>query len=149
MNIRARLVLSLVVVGGIFAGGCGTWATQDHEDRCHRGSREPTAPMVCIDNTGSKLSVDPPRVEAFEEYPKNSGQPMVILFFAKTGTPKFDLIEKKGNCIARQDCVQSAGLCRVTVVRLKEGEKERKCEYDIVMPGFPPMDPEILIKTCC
>lgn len=149
MNIRAGFVLSVVVTGGVFAGGCGSWTTQDRGHGCNVGSTRPEAPIVCIDNTRSRLSVDPFRVVAYDEYPRNSGRPMVILFFTKTGTGNFKVVEKKGNCIADQDCVEGAGLCRVTVADVKDDERERLCEYDIEMPGFPPMDPEMLIKTCC
>lgn len=149
MNIRAGFVLSVVVAGGIFAGGCGSTSTQGRGHGCTVGSTRPERPIVCINNTGSELSVDPERVVAFDEYPKDSGRPMKILFFTKTGTGNFKIIEKNGNCIASQECVENAGLCRVTVVDVKDGEEDKQCDYDIEMAGFPRMDPQIVIKNCC
>ena len=157
MNVRARFVLPLVVAGTVFAGGCTSALPGGRGHQCTVGSKKPEAPIVCIDNTGTKLSVDPYRVVAFDEYPKNSGRPMVILFFTKTGTGNFKIIEKKretGNneadesCIAEQHCVAGEGLCRIIVPRLKD-QKARVCLYDIEMAGFPPMDPEIEVRPCC
>ena len=146
MNIRARFVLSLTV-GVLFVNGCHSWSTQDHHDEC-RPAASPHAPIVCVDNTGSALSVDPYRVVAYDEYPKDSGRPVVILFVTQEKPAEFKLVEKTSGCIEKQNCVTSAGLCQVTVKRLG-GAPGKVCEYGIEMVGFPTMDPEIKLKPCC
>jgi hypothetical protein len=120
---------------------------------CNAGSTRPEAPIVCIDDLGTELSVDPEKIVAYDRDPQKQSSPMVILFFTKSGNGDFQIVPRTGNCIEQpkdHHCPPGAGMCRVHMLRRKPSDpKEETCKYDVIMKGFPPLDPFIVAKTCC
>ena len=151
MNIRALNMIGSALVILTLTAACGT--TQGPRSRCAAGSSRPEAPVVCIDDTGTRLSVSPERVEAYDRDPEKQGHPMVILFFTKSGSGDFQIVPRSGNCIEPQTehhCPPNAGLCRVHVVRKAPNDTEAEvCKYDVVMKGFTTLDPWVVTKPCC
>lgn len=148
MNIRYRFLLPIVLAVLAFSGACRSATPVPPLGHGCVPTTRPEAPIAVIDDSGSQLSVDPPHLVTYDEYPKGSGRPMVILFFTRSGTGDFRIVEKNGNCIASQDCVAGAGLCRVTVKKIEDG-RPRTCDYGVDMKGFPYFDPTITVNPCC
>lgn len=152
MNPRT-LCLPLVAIAALVVFSACVSTVPPLSVGCIAGSTRPEAPIVCIDDSGAELSVNPETITAYDRDPKKPGQAMVILFFTKSGTGDFQIIPRTGNCIEPQTehhCPKNAGLCRVHMLRRKPTDPpEETCKYDVFMRGKPVLDPFIVAKTCC
>lgn len=152
MNRRA-LCLPLVALASFLVFSACRSTVPPLSVGCNAGSTRPEAPIVCINDSGTTLSVDPETITAYDRDPEKPGSPMVILFFTQSGRGDFQIVPRSGNCIEPQTehhCPPDAGLCRVHMLRRKPTDpKEERCKYDVIMKGFPPLDPFIVAKTCC
>lgn len=150
----SRFLLLLVVLVAISLTGCSRFYISEAAAKGHGcvvGSTRPESPIVCIDDTGSALSVHPETVNTWDRDPDGSGNPMVILFRTKSGKRDFKIVQRSGNCIEPElYCPPDIGLCRAKVVKRVEGaEAQETCKYDVVMAGFKDLDPTIRVGTCC
>ncbi|HKR66382.1 MAG TPA: hypothetical protein VJZ00_21825 [Thermoanaerobaculia bacterium] len=102
------------------------------------GSKHRGAPVVCIDDSASVLTVNPDPVEAFDV--NAAGDPVEIAWYTKSGTGDPKISWKNG------DCVNSSGNSKA---KTKKGAVGKKCKYEVELAGHPKLDPEVVIVRCC
>ena len=107
------------------------------------GSDNRNAPIVCVDDTGSTLSVAPDPVIAFDR--DSGGQPVMIQWWLQSGGTDLDIDIKPG-CVTDKHCAN--GHCWAkTLPRTAPGDVT--CKYDVWTTRQPRLDPAIVVTVCC
>jgi hypothetical protein len=130
----------VALLSGCASSGDGTAMA----NQCTKGKQHPERPIVCVDNTGSALSIHP-REDLVVFDRASNGAPVTILFFTKSGTGNLKIIDKD-DCLDEQEHTPE-GMARIKVT--KAGGSETRCKYDIELAGFETLDPFIVVKPCC
>jgi len=148
-EVRSLPRLLILLVASIFIATCaqnsrGPGATGLAGNPCSSGkglvNRE--APIVCIDDTNTKLTIDPDPVEVWHK--QRGGGPVTIQWFTKTGGGTIEFQWQKATCVTKEVC--TTGHCTAQTLSTSTGET---CKYDILMPGHDRLDPEVVVSGCC
>jgi hypothetical protein len=107
------------------------------------GSDNRNAPIVCVDDTGSTLSVAPDPVTAFDR--DAGGQPVMIHWWLKSGGNDLDIDVKPG-CVTDKHCENGHCFAR-TLPKSVKGDVT--CKYDVWTTRQPRLDPAIVLTDCC
>ena len=100
------------------------------------------APIVCIDDSNTKLTVNPDPVKVWHQ--NRGGAPVTIQWYTKSGA-SFSFRWKKTTCVTKEHC-PTAGHCTAKTLSTATGET---CKYDVVVPGHPDLDPDVVVSGCC
>jgi len=139
---KVLVIIALMVV----AFGCRTSdQTASVSATCaggYLGNADPARPLVCVNADGS------PRIDPIHVYAKGSGAAAQITW--ASADPKADLhvsmTNPSQNCVKTIVCPRKLA-CFATIVDAPGGTQ---CEYQISNgTGGKPMDPIIIIDTCC
>lgn len=108
--------------------------------------RDADAPIVCIDDSASVLRVSPDPFVIHSTPRQGSGRP-AVQFFTTSGRGDLRVVFRDERCVRNVVC--NGGKCTAVAARLNEGEKERRCKYDVELTGHPTLDPEGVLTPCC
>ena len=100
------------------------------------------APIVCIDDTNAKLTVNPDPVMVWHKTP--AGAPVTIQWFTKSGGGAIQFRWHKTTCVMNEVC--TSGRCTAQTRSTSTGET---CKYDVMLPGHDTLDPEVVVGGCC
>jgi len=158
-RIRLPLVLSLLV----FSAACAHTtqpvaevarprpaAIVGQEGGCPPFANRLEAPIVCIDDTGEKLSAFPDTIYAWDVHPQDKA-PVNILWFTKSGGGSLRIEMNDKNCVGEVWCNPRTGHCRAKTLPLEGKTQSEPCKYDVWIEGGkqPRMDPYVVIRECC
>lgn len=138
---RVLLVFAVVTL----MSGCSSWinhTTTVGPCAGGGGSSNRQAPIVCVDDSGPVLSVNPDPVTA-HDVKKGTRQPVTVRWATVSGE---DLtVEMKDvGCVQNMNC-SAPGAC--TAVTIPGAVKS--CKYDVWTTPQKRLDPIIIITTCC
>jgi hypothetical protein len=137
--VPAALVLAACASSGS-SGGSGTQLA--NPCRTGPGTAERSAPIVCVDDTGATLTVNPDPIEVHDE---GAGRaPVVIHWWTRSGSNDLG-IEIEPGCVTAVNC--RGGHCMARTLP-KDGGSAR-CKYDVWTGKHPRLDPEVIIVDCC
>lgn len=127
-----------------------TCATAAHDDRrllanpCAGGTGDthPGHPIVCIDDRGTALTVNPASITVWDE--DRSGNPVNVDWYTVSGNGDVKVNWKSSDCTVPDRCTK--GNCKA---KTKKGSAGKRCQYDIELEGFPMLDPDVVITRCC
>ena len=143
---RKLLVIAIVIA----AFGCSTSdPTSRFAGTCaggYLGNADPAAPLVCVGVSGSGAT---PLIDPVHVYAKGKNGAATQVTWASSD-PNADLHVSMKD--PSQSCVKSIACprkqaCFATIVDTAAGGSQ--CEYQISNGGGKPMDPIIIIDTCC
>lgn len=120
--------------GSGFVGPCGTGA----------GSADRDAPIVCVDDSGSTLTVSPDPIRVNEKHSKTRA-PVVLQWFTKSGRNDLEIRMEEG-CVEPVKC-DGKGHCMTKA--LGTNGTEKRCKYTIWTDKHPKLDPDVIITPCC
>lgn len=113
-----------------------------------KGTENRNAPIVCVDDGGETLSVNPDPVFAFD-VGASGGRPVVIQWFTTSGGGNLRIDMKSAECVTAMSC-NGRGKCTARTIPFKPGETgEKRCKYDVLTDTHPPLDPDTVIVKCC
>jgi hypothetical protein len=115
-----------------FVGACGSVTASANRD----------APIVCIDDTGSALTVSPDPIRVNQTH-STTHAPVVLQWHTKSGNDV--QIEMEPGCVEPVKCTK--GHC--TTKAMPTSGSETRCKYSIEMSGHPKLDPDVIIIPCC
>ncbi len=148
MALARKLPLLAILVVALF--GCkSSDPNQQFVETCtggYLGNRDLYAPLVCVSVSGSAAT---PLIDPVHVYPKGKhGKAAQIVWAASD--PHADLhIAMKGNasgCVKEVHCPRKQA-CVATIVETAPGGTQ--CEYNLSNGGGQPVDPIIIIDSCC
>jgi hypothetical protein len=99
------------------------------------------APIVCVDDSGSALSVNPDPIRVYHE--KRGGGPVTLQWFTKSGG-NLELRWQKDACVTSTVC--NGGHC---TAQTRADSAGQQCKYDVMVDGHPTLDPDVIIIRCC
>ena len=106
------------------------------------GTNERSAPIVCVDDTGATLTVNPDPITVYDE---GAGRaPVMIHWWTQSGGNTLG-IEIQAGCVTDVKC--RGGHCSARTLP-KDGAGAR-CKYDVWTDRHPRLDPEVIIVDCC
>ncbi|HEX8170291.1 MAG TPA: hypothetical protein VF824_07115 [Thermoanaerobaculia bacterium] len=106
------------------------------------GNADPERPVVCVDDSGSELSVDRDPVHVHDVMEADLKTSVPLQWFTRTG--KDLTIKIAGGCVDVVRC--NAGHC---IANTRDVAADTKCKYDVMVPGFKPLDPTVIVDNCC
>lgn len=117
---------------------------------CPPAVNRPEAPIVCVDDTGDKLSVSPETVYAFDRHPQDKG-PVNVLWFTRSGAGDLRIEFADDHCVGKVWCNPKTGHCRAKTLPLEGKTESEPCKYDVWIENGrqPRMDPYVVIRECC
>lgn len=108
------------------------------------GTADRRAPIVCVDDTGSTLTVSPDPVHVHDE--SAAGAPIVIQWHTVSGANDLQ-VEIEEGCVTTVRCPRP-GHC-TALTRPHDEKTQKRCKYDVWTDKHPRLDPEIIIDPCC
>lgn len=118
---------------GSLTNPCGTGA----------GNADRNAPIVCVDDTGATLSVNPDPVTV-HDVGQADRQPVMIHWWTRSGGGELG-IEVRPGCVTKVTCRGA----HCTARTLPAEASGARCKYDVWTAKHPRLDPEIIIDDCC
>lgn len=118
--------------GALAANPCKTGA----------GKADRNAPIVCVDDSGATLSVNPDPVEVHDEAAGRA--PVVIHWWTRSGGGELG-IEVQPGCVTDVNCRGAHCMART----LPKDDGGARCKYDVWTATHPRLDPEVIIVDCC
>jgi len=109
------------------------------------GSTDRNAPIVCVDDTGSALTVSPDPVRV-NDVGAADRAPVMIHWHTVSGTNDLRL-EIEPGCVTNTTC-DGRGHCSARTVP-RDDRSARRCKYDVWTDKHPRLDPDIIIEPCC
>ena len=109
------------------------------------GSTDRNAPIVCVDDTGAKLSVSPDPIRVHDVGAADR-LPVVIQWYTVSGANDLH-VELEPGCVADTKC-DGNGHCMARTVALAV-KTEKRCKYDVWTDKHPRLDPEVIVIPCC
>ena len=106
------------------------------------GNTNRNAPIVCVDDTGATLSVNPDPVKV-NSVGESDRQPVVIHWWTRSGGNMLN-IEIKDGCVTDVSC--NGGHCKARTLPVNA---HTQCKYDVWTDKHPKLDPDIEIDPCC
>lgn len=128
-------------------GGSGTTALRGAGNPCadRAGTTDRNAPIVCVDDTGSTLTVSPDPIRAHDVGAADR-LPVVIHWHTVSGTNDLRL-EIEPGCVTNTNCDGNGHCMARTTPR---GDRtQKRCKYDVWTDKHPRLDPDIIIEPCC
>jgi hypothetical protein len=104
------------------------------------GTTESKAPIVCVDDTGATLSVNPDPVTA---HGKVNKVPVMIHWWTRSGGGTLGIDVHPG-CVTDVSC--SGAHCTARTIPTPGGAR---CKYAVWTDTKPKLDPDIVITDCC
>ncbi|HYC89732.1 MAG TPA: hypothetical protein VEO54_11015 [Thermoanaerobaculia bacterium] len=108
------------------------------------GSENRNAPIVCVDDTGSTLTVSPDPIRV-HDVGASDRAPVVIHWHTVSGANDLN-IEIEPGCVAEMNCTR--GHCRARTTP-RNDKTEKRCKYDVWTDKHPRLDPDMIIIPCC
>ena len=109
------------------------------------GSNDRNAPIVCVDDTGSTLTVSPDPIRVHDVGASDKA-PVVLQWHTVSGANDLH-IEIEPGCVDEVKCPRPGHCVARTLPR---GDKtEKRCKYDVWTDKHPRLDPEVIIVPCC
>ncbi len=105
-----------------------------------KGTENRNAPIVCVDDTGATLSVNPDPVKANAT---GTGAPVVIQWWTRSGGNQLH-IEVTPGCITDVSC--DGAHCKAQTLPVTA---HTQCKYDVWTDKHPKLDPDIVVDPCC
>jgi hypothetical protein len=147
MTLSRRLLLIAIVIG---AFGCRSGdPTQTFVNTCtggYLGNADASAPLICVSVNGSTAT---PLFDPIHVYAKGKNGKASRITWASPD-PNADLHvsmkDPSQGCVKSIECPRKQA-CMATIV--ETAAKGTQCEYQISNGGGTPMDPIIIIDTCC
>lgn len=144
------LVIAALILATIAAFGCRTSNQMMLlVDTCkggYLGNNDPSKPLVCVDVAGTSVT---PLIDPVHVYAKGKNGAATQIMWASRD-PNADLhisVNPSQSCVKSVACPQKRA-CVATIVDTARGGTQ--CEYQISNgSGGKPMDPIIIIDTCC
>ena len=123
--------------------GCTTWINRS-TGLCAGGggSSNRQAPIVCVDDSGPVLTLNPEPVTA-HDVKKGTHQPVTVQWATVSGADLWVEMKEEG-CVRNMNC-NAPGRC--TAVTIPGAVKS--CKYDVWTTPENRLDPIIIITTCC
>lgn len=107
-----------------------------------QGTNERAAPIVCVDDTGPTLTVNPDPITVNDE---GAGRaPVMIHWWTQSGGNSLG-IEIQPGCVSDVTC--RGGHCSART--LPRESANARCKYDVWTDKHPRLDPEVIIVDCC
>lgn len=106
-------------------------------------SADMNAPIVCVDDSGSALTVDPDPVRVHDVVAPGKA-PVVLQWFTRSGGNNLH-IDIENGCTEKVTC--NRGHC--TTKTLPSNGTEKRCKYSVWTDNHPKLDPDIIITPCC
>jgi len=140
----------LVTVAFVFtvcssnSGVDGSGGTQFRGNPCRGGAgkADRNAPIVCVDDSGATLSVDPDPFTV-HSYGESDHQPVMIHWWTRSGGNTLSMQMGPG-CVTEVNC--NGGHCSARTIPTVTA---KTCKYDVWTDRHPRLDPEITIDPCC
>lgn len=146
MSILRQVPRFLVLFAAVMlVTGCGSWINRSTSGGiCSGGggSSNRQAPIVCVDDSGPILTVNPDPVTAHDKK-KDSTQPVTIRWATVSGADLWVEMKEDG-CVQQLNC-NAPGSC--TAVTVPGASKQ--CKYDVWTTPENRLDPIIIITPCC
>jgi hypothetical protein len=131
--------------GGVAPGG-GTSTLRANPCAGKAGSNDRNAPIVCVDDTGSTLTVSPDPIRVHDVGAADRA-PVVVHWRTVSGANDLH-IEMEPGCVANVQCDANGGHCMARTT--PRGDKtEKRCKYDVWTDKHPRLDPDLIIVPCC
>lgn len=105
------------------------------------------APIVCVDDSSSVLTVDPDPFWIHETPSPAGTAPPTVQWFTRSGKGDLKVIFKDTECVRNVTC--AGGRCTAIASKLDPGETQQRCKYDIQLTGHPDLDPDGILTGCC
>jgi len=107
------------------------------------GKDDRNAPIVCVDDTGEALSVNPDPIRVHDVGQSNR-RPVVIHWWTRSGSNDLGIKVADG-CVTNVRC--RGGHC---MAKTKPTDASgAQCKYDVWTGKHPRLDPDIIIVDCC
>ena len=137
----SRFLLVFAVVTLI--SGCSSWINQSTGGPCAGGggSSNRQAPIVCVDDSGPVLALNPEPVTA-HDVKKGTHQPVTVRWATVSGAPMWVEVKEEG-CVRDVKC--ASGQCTAHTIP----GAVKSCKYDVWTTPENRLDPIIIITTCC
>jgi hypothetical protein len=112
-----------------------------------KGNGSPNTPIVCVDDRGATLSVNPDPV-IVHDVGKSDSKPVVIQWMTASGTGNLQISMRPG-CTTALSC-DGRGKCTARTIPHRSDENgERRCKYDVWTDTKPRLDPDTVVVKCC
>ncbi|HYI09088.1 MAG TPA: hypothetical protein VEK57_08445 [Thermoanaerobaculia bacterium] len=150
-EVRLRRVFA-VLVSLLVIAGCASQKPGDTGLAACGGrtSTDKQGPVVCVDDTGSRLSVAPDPIEAHDTLKTDRAKPVTIHWWTESGGGNLGIEMKDHGCVAGLRC--ETGHCWAhTIPGAAKGTAtgKKNCKYDVWTTPANRLDPTILVGTCC
>jgi hypothetical protein len=110
------------------------------------GSTDRNAPIVCVDDTGSALTVAPDPIRV-HDVGASDRQPVVLHWHTVSGSNDLQ-IEIEPGCVTEMRC-DGKGHCMARSLPRGDDRTEKRCKYDVWTDRHPRLDPDVIIVPCC
>jgi hypothetical protein len=145
--LRSLAVLVLLVIAGcksrdrvnpVAPAGCGN---ANHD-----------TPVVCVDGSGSTISVIPDSVRVWNVGSSDHVTPPTIQWITRGGGGNLQIAMKDEGCVEKPDC-NGKGHCGAKVmgglgVGATAGTELKRCRYTVTLDGRV-LDPDAVVVGCC
>jgi len=108
-----------------------------------KGVSDRQAPIVCVDDLGATLSVDPDPIVLHDKL-RGGGNPVTLQWFTRSGGNDLQL-EIEPGCVSEVKC-DGKGHC---TAKSRDIDSETKCKYVVWTDKHPRLDPDIVVTPCC
>lgn len=108
-----------------------------------KGISDRQAPIVCVDDTGATLSVDPDPIVLHNKM-KSDGKPVTLQWFTRSGSNNL-YVEIEPGCLTEVKC-NGKGHC---TAKSRDLAAETRCKYDVWTDKHPRLDPDVVVTPCC
>lgn len=143
--LRGSLLITALLVFATCArqGGDGGGGNTLRANPCAKGTgnADRNAPIVCVDDSGSTLSVHPDPVTVHR---RSGGAPVMIHWWTRSGGGVLG-IEIQAGCVTEVNC--NGPHCSARTLPGDTGGA--RCKYDVWTDTKPRLDPEVIIVDCC
>ena len=109
------------------------------------GSNDRNAPIVCVDDTGSTLTVSPDPIRV-HDVGASDRAPVVVHWYTVSGANDLH-VEIEPGCVTETTC-NANGHCRARTTP-RNDKTEKRCKYDVWTDKHPRLDPDVIIIPCC
>lgn len=109
------------------------------------GSTNRNAPIVCVDDTGSTLTVSPDPIRLHDVGAADRA-PVVIHWHTVSGANDLH-VEIEPGCVTETTC-DGNGHCRARTLP-RSDKTEKRCKYDVWTDKHPRLDPDMIVIPCC
>jgi hypothetical protein len=152
-EVRLPRVLVLLVSMFVIAG-CASSKNSGNTGLAGCGGGTPSAdkqaPVVCVDDSGARLSVSPDPVEVHDVLESDRATPVTIHWWTQSGGGDLRIEMKDSGCVAGLHC--ETGHCWAnTIPRAAAGTAagKKSCKYDVSTTPSNKLDPTVVVGNCC